>query len=219
MANNVIKFTGDYQLFMRFISAGTWNTVFARAIRRATIKNCLYLVKAIKQEIRQKKYTANAQLTLALKKGSIPLLDEKNLFDAITYQLENSFYAEVGVFSGRESSGGVKSSPIDMQHLTELLHTGYVIRVTPKMRAAIMAALMEKRNAKQRLTRKAKSALRSMASRTGSGAQTYRVPPRKFLTDVWERQDIQNMIRQNWRDALEQALLEAGAKDGENKDK
>jgi len=219
MANNHIKFEGDIALFSKFIRTGTWNTVFARHVRKATIKNCLYMIREIKQAIRDKNYTANAQLTLALKKGDIPLLDEKNLFDAITYQLQSSFNAEIGIFNA-QSSGGVSSGPVPMRKLTELMHTGYTITVTPAMRAAIMAALMGQRNKKtKRLTGRAKASLKHMAKQSGSGNKTFRVPPRPFLTAVWQRPDMQKMIQRNWREALEQAFLEAGAKDGDHRNK
>jgi len=175
------------------------------------------MIKAVKEEIRNRKYAANAQMTLALKKGNIPLLDERNLFNAITYELSSSFNAEIGVFNS-QSTGGVSSAPIGMQKLTELMHTGYTIKVTPKMRAAMMLAIMGKKTKSGRkLTKSAKAALSGMTK--GSGVSVYRVPPRPFLSAIWKRPDIQKMIQNNWRQALEQAFLEAGAKGGDHKDK
>lgn len=211
-ANLNIKFTGDIKAFLVFISAARFQGNLDRELRRATMQSALMLVKILKTEIGQgKNFEKNAKLTRALKSSNRPMVDELNLRNAINFQLVSSFQAEVGVIDGSRvlstgSKGKGHKTLLDMQKLVEMMEKGYTITVTPKMRAALMMALRsESTPAGKRAT-----ALKGIVA--GSAQATYRVPPRKVLTAVWSRPDVQAQLRRNWRDALKRAFDKQGAK-------
>ncbi len=208
-----IEITGDVNAFLKFLTAGSTLPILEREIRRGTIKASLFLITKVKEGIKGRRFTPNSPLTLALSRGDIPLLKEKNLFDALGFALKNSFESEVGVMKGRKTTGGVASPPHDMQKVALLLHEGYTIDVTPQVRAAIIHALRERGG------RKAKSALRAFDQNTGQGKAKFRVRPRKFLSSVFKNPSNQEKVKRIWREALETAFQKAGAKDGDQRDR
>lgn len=212
MASGLV-ITGDVAAFKRFLTPSVTIKNLEAEIRKATTDNALYLVKKVKEQIRARRLTANAPLTLALSSGQIPLLKEKNLFDAIGFTLKSSFEAEVGLSEGKRTTGGVKSRPFDMEKVVLLLHEGYTIDVTPEMRAAIAASLREKKG------RNATRSSEAFKEREGKGRTTYRVPPRRFLTTTFKNDAVQERVRRRWREAVETALLKSGAKGGDHKDR
>jgi len=219
MANG-FQITGDVELFKKFTRRDLLKANMQRAIRRATIKNSLLIIREVGRKIRDKKYEDNAPLTLALSKGSTALLKEKNLLDAMSFQLQNSFVSEVGFIKNKQSTGGVTGRTIEMQKLVELMHTGYIITVTPDMVQAIMAALRTRTTRKGNLTGKARKALKAIEStKGGGGRRTFRVPPRKFMEEVMTDPGLKRQIVENWRQALEQMWKAQGAKGGEHTDK
>lgn len=208
-----IEITGDVNAFLKFLTAGSTLPILEREIRRGTIRASLFLVTKVKEAIKARRYTKNSPLTLALTRGDIPLLKEKNLFDALGFELKNSFESEVGVMKGRKSTGGVRSSPHDMQKIALLLHEGYTIDVTPEVRAAIFSALRERGG------RRASSALKTLDRNEGRGKTKYRVRPRKFLSSVFKNPSNQEKVKKIWRESLETAFQKAGAKDGDQRDR
>ena len=217
-ATATLKLSGDFELFSQFMDGEKFKPVFEREIKRATLKNCLYCVAAIKTEIKQRRYEENGPLTLALTRNSIPLLKEKNLVDAIAYRLDSALQAEIGIIGTHESTGGVTRKTYDLVKVATLLHEGYLIKITPKMVAAIMAALRYAKALKHRGASRALGAIEKNEGSTGFTAGVWRVPPRPFMTQVLERPDIEERIRKTWREALEIIYQKMGAKDGEHKD-
>ena len=208
-----IEITGDVNAFIKFLTASSTLPILESEVRRGTIKASLFLITKVKEAIKARRYTSNSPLTLALTRGDIPLLKEKNLFDALGFELKNSFESEVGVMKGRKSTGGVASPPHDLQKIALLLHEGYTIDVTPEVRAAIFHALRERGG------RRAKSALRAIDQNEGQGVRKYRVRPRKFLSSVFKNPSNQEKVKRIWREAMETAFRRAGAKDGDHRDR
>ena len=208
-----IELTGDANGYLKFLTGGHTLSILDKEVRRGTIKACLFLITQIKQSIKEKRYSPNSPLTLALTKGDIPLLKEKNLFDALGFEIKSSFEAEVGVMPGRKTTGGVASPPHDMQKVVLKLHEGYMIDVTPQMRAAIIHALRERGGAR------AKTALQAFENNRGRGKTKYRVKPRKFLSSIFKNPSNQEKVKRIWQEALEAAFKKAGAKDGDEKDR
>ena len=216
------KFDGDIEEFTKFTDPKILDGTFEREIRKATIKNCLIILKAIKTAIRERKYLENAPLTIALAGGrkDIPLLKTKNLVDSLAHKLHSSFMAEVGLIKDKRSTGGASKSPIKLMKVVELMHTGYIIKVTPKMRRAIAAALTEKTKT-GKLTKKSKRNMTalSLAGTFNTDKETvYKVPKRPLFSDVFESKLLNREIQRNWREALERVWKVQGAQDGEEKD-
>ncbi len=227
MSEGQIVISGDVEVFGRFLDPKVLDATFSREIRKAMIKASLFLIKEVKQRIKDEKYEANSDLTLALaKKGNTPLYKMRNLVEALSYTLSGSFKAEVGHTVRAKTTGGVTGKSTNVQKAAELLHKGYTIRVTPKMRAAIFAALAAKGNSKGKAN-KAKSTKqwfkdKQMYTRLfggGSSTLTWRVPPRPYLTEVWKDTKVQEGVRKIWREALEGVWQQMGAKDNEHLEK
>lgn len=217
------KFEGDVEAFTKFTDPKILDGTFEREIRKATIRICLNLVKEIKTRIREREYEVNAPLTIALAGGKkdIPLLKSKNLVNAIVFELNSSFKAEVGFLDNRNATGGVTRDRIKLKKTVELLHEGYVITVTPKMRAAIAAALT-KRGKSGKITKKSQTLLRTLSlagTFNTDRDRVYRVKPRKFMSEVFENKYVQKMIQREWREALERVWKKQGAKGGDENDK
>lgn len=194
--------SGDWTKIERFLIT-SYKHVLEEEVKKATIKNCLLIINAIKRNIRNRRFTKNTELTIALSGGDIPLLKEKNLFDAINYELKSAWEAEAGLIRNRKSTGGVASKPKGLAKIAKLIETGYTIQVTPKMRAAIMAALRKKGH----------PIIENIDS-GGSGQKAknvWRVPPRKFLSIVFKNHLIRKKVVRNWRDAVNKALKVSGA--------
>lgn len=211
---------GDVALFANFLDRAKMSKTLERNLKKATLKNCLYLVSKIKMEIKNGKFEENQPLTLALSRGTKPLLKEKNLLDAVNYKLRDSFSAVVGFIGSQQSTGGVTGETIDVKKLVELMHKNYTIQVTPKMIAAIMAALNNKVTRRGNLTRRALVALKAIQdSEGGGGGRVFRVKARPFFNQALEGEDVNNMLQYNWTKALEDTFLERGAKGGDHKNK
>ena len=204
--------TGDIEAFVRFTDPNMFRRIIEVEMKKGTRRAALIVVREIKKGMREGKFDKNASLTLALSKGTIPTLKEKNLADAITHKLINSFRAEVGIIKNSQSTGsavGVKKSTINMEKLVTLMESGYTIRITPKMIFAIFAALSEREQAGDD----------SGEDFETRGKRFFRVPPRKILTAVLTDRRIDKMIQKEWRIALEKTFKRMGAKDGEWRDR
>lgn len=217
------KFEGDVEEFAKFTDPKILDGTFEKEIRKATIRNALFLLKEIKTRIRERQYEANSPLTIALAGGrkDIPLLKTKNLVNAIVHKLETSFKAEVGFMANRNATGGASGSRVKLKKVVELMHEGYTITVTPKMRQAIAASLTQ-RSKSGKITKKSQTLLRalSLAGTFNSDRdRTYRVPPRPFMTKVFESKLVNRQIQREWREALERVWTIQGAKGGDEKDR
>lgn len=220
MAGTALIITGDVELFRKFTRRDLLNKNMQREIRKATIKNSLLIIREVGLKIRAKEFQKNTPLTLALSKGVIPLLKEKNLLDAMSFELRSSFESEVGFLSKKESTGGVTGQTRDIQKVVELMHTGYTITVTPKMIAAIMASLRNRKTKKGNLSGGAKKALKAFEDTEGGGGRrVFRVAPRPFMKTVLTDPKLRRQIQQNWREALEKVWKIQGAKGGEHRDR
>jgi len=215
-------FSGDVQRFRRFLNPQNWTGNIEKNIRKATIRNALFLQKKVKQLIRDEDYAANSEMTLALKGSNKPLIDQRNLFNAIDTVVYNSFSGEVGILRNAGSTGskfGKAKSQINIKDLVELMESGYTITVTQKMRQAIAMTLQGDLTSKGKLRAKSRTALERLSENRGSGSQTYIVPPRPLLSKVFEDPTTEKVLVHNWRAALEGTFLAMGALGGEHKDK
>lgn len=208
-----LKMTGDIKDFEKFTKVSTFGPDLDRAIKKATIRNSLFLIKKIKDNIRNREFDSNSELTLAMKNSDLPLLNQRNLWKAIDFKLMNSFVSEIGVVSEKGSTGsqfGKAKSQVNIKTLVELMEDGYEITVTDKMKQAIAIALNKDQPRKVSRTRTVQKL------KTGG---TYTVPSRKVFTTVWDDPTIERVLQANWRKALEDMWKDRGAKNGEEKDK
>lgn len=93
------------------------------SMRKATMLVGKVAEKEMRQTIKDGGMAANADLTVAVKGSTKPLVDKGNLFKAITSQYQRDYSVFVGVL---QASGSYD--------IAMTLHEGASIRVTPKMR-------------------------------------------------------------------------------------
>ena len=62
--NTSLTFRGDIKDFKKFIDVRTFGPDLDRKIKAATIRNSLFLIKKIKDNIRNREFDTNSELTL-----------------------------------------------------------------------------------------------------------------------------------------------------------
>ena len=200
------KFEGDIKIFQKFMNPARTSKIIEQEIKKATLTNALFLIKAIQKNMRNKTFKKNSPLTLALKQSKNPLINERNLFDAIRHKLKNSFEAEVGIIRNQNSTGGFGGKTIPMQKLVELMERGYTIKVTPKMKQAI-AIKLKGLNIPQ------------AEDSNSDGNTTYFVPPRPLFSTVFKDSRVSLEIQKRYSLGLEKAFLRMGAQGGDHRNK
>jgi len=136
----------------------------------------------------EKPFADNAALTVALKGSATPLVEHGDLVESLTYHLIGWKKLRMGVNSRELSSGRV---------LAEVLHEGATLRVTNKMRAAVMAKLSEKVG---------KTRFRQLSKNFGPAKSTWVIPPRPFLTTTFADKEFTEKSA-NWMlEALDASL-------------
>ena len=216
--NYRLVISGDWNQYNTFLNTAIYSRHIEREIRLAMIKSCLFIIKAIKQEIRGRNFAENKPLTLALAKGTLPLLKSKNLWDAIEYKLNTAFQAEIGIIRNTQSTGGVTGDTRSMYKIAELMHTGYTIKVTPKMITAILAALSNMKTKSGRTTAKARSMIKQinterkfkLPGKRSKIAGNWRVRPRPYMERVMSSPDVYMEVRKNWKEALIAIIFKYG---------
>lgn len=114
---------------------------------------------------------ANSPLTVLVKGSSRPLVDRGDLRASVNGRVDREgglLTGAVGVLRRSRSRKGGK-----MTNIAAALHDGYVVRVTPKVRAAVFAEMRRRRG------RKKTSAAGAHAS--GTGSRTWKVKGRPFI--------------------------------------
>ena len=110
----------------------------------------------------------NAPLTTLIKGSSRPLVDRGDLRNSITTEVVGrgrEVHGAVGVLRRRRAKRGRR-----MTDVATALHEGFVVRVTPKVRAAVFAELRKRQGKKAR-------------GSGGRGSSTWRVKGRPFIRD------------------------------------
>lgn len=213
-----IEITGDIVRYRLFLDSGRTMSIINREVGKATTKSSRFLIRKIKEAIRAKRFTENSPLTIALAKGVATLSKSRNLIRALGFKKRGQFESEVGIVEDTQTTGGVSGDKRSMQKVATLLHKGYTITVTKRMRKAIMAELRKKAELSGSAT-KAKKAIRQIGLLKGKGAKFFKVPPRKFLTNTFKNTAVQQKVRNNWSEAVERAFVLSGVKPSDAKNR
>ena len=142
-----------------------------RTIRKAHGKVGLLYERNAKQRIKNRAYAENAPLTKALKGSDLPLVADGDLRGAITHNVVSAAELQMGAISPKVGGGKL---------LYRILEEGATIRVTSKMRRALMAKLAKVDN------QFATEARKAMANFQGKGKAVWIIPPRRFLSSTFE---------------------------------
>lgn len=173
------KLSGDWDKWRQWVNAFDGN--LSKASERAVKKSLQFALKEIDGRIRGGKYDKLAALTRLDRRqqgfSSTPLLRTGGLIRSINTEVLDSFTGSVGLL--KSSKGGA--------NLGELLHDGATIPITQAMRRAF---------ARKFGKLKARS----------TGKTVIRIPPRRFIQNVFEdssfSRDIEAIFRKELADQL-----------------
>ncbi len=110
----------------------------------------------------------NSPLTILSKNSSRPLVDHGDLRQSVNWRtkiLKNNVIGGVGVLRTKVNNDGKK-----LWNIAIALHEGYIVKVTPEVRAAVFMEMRKRRGKKVRFN-----------SNASSGAKTWKVRGRPFI--------------------------------------
>lgn len=187
MAKTAVEFSQDWELWEMKIDPKKFTKAFEKRVKKATVDNCLYLVRKIKERIlTTRSYAKNAPLTIMLKGSDRPLVDHGDMVKFISHELIDSFSAFVGA---RKSKKGV--------NIAEMLHEGGVYKMTPEQRQFIAIAIgiaMKKRGTEGKAVPESKH----------PGYVV--IPSRPFIREVVWQKRVQTRIINRWKKAFQSTL-------------
>ena len=188
-----IKLAGDWQKYRAWTLAfqGKLNIASRIATRRAVQSALSRIVRRMKAG----RYKKLAPLTLFLRQlegyGDTPLMKTGALVRAITTDVVNDYMGQVGVLRSAKSSSGE-----DFSNVALLLHDGGRIRITDAMRRSFM---------KRMGILAAKNGV-SLLKRRGSKKNVLRIPPRRYIEEIFEDQAFITAVHQIYDKAIRQQL-------------
>ena len=210
MAKRVeVKFT-DFRRVLKALGVQGFGAVMKQELdianQRAGVRLEGYLRSRLKRgQVKPK----NAALTLALKRGRSPLVDEGDLFNAIKMER----VSETLVFVGINKAAGEYD-------LAVLLHEGGAIPVSQRMRNMFFLLWLASRQ------ERGESGL--YVQLTGRAAELFEkhqdwyplrpatraivIPPRPFVTQAFGDKKIRDMIRGEWINGIKRAAKKAVGK-------
>lgn len=176
-----------------------------RKVRRATGRNGLLVLKAIRKRIQADKYAENAELTEAIKGSGKPLVDFGDLFQAMAMHQPDAKTVFVGI---------LKTD--DAFNIGVALHEGKVIKVTDKMRGLFFVLWLasvggidpaELKGRAQELFRRYKH-WKPLDEETTE----IRIPARRFIGEAFEAGGLKRKIVVNWKNAVREGMIDASRK-------
>lgn len=125
-----LKRFGDWKRVEAILNAPSFDKRLNNNIRLAHSRVALMYRKDVREAIKGKKYAPNKAMTISIKGSSTPLVDNGDLWAAITYKVYPGHEkVEIGIKRSAAGKGKVK-----LWNIASILHDGTTIRVTPRMR-------------------------------------------------------------------------------------
>lgn len=177
--------------------------------------------KLVRQELTNARTEKNADLTIALKGSTKPLVDKGRLFQAITSKRVAPGVFFVGVLKRRVVEGKSEGTSLDIVNIAEAIHDGISIPVTNRMRGLFRALwwatrrhyLRGERMAISKLKSKRAQYLARRAYRLGNeifplkpGTTSIRIPSRPFVRNVFESAAAKAQMRAMFSRKMRAAL-------------
>jgi hypothetical protein len=158
--------------FLRAFSEGRIAGILKDQQKLAMRRAVLHLRSQVLSYIDEERHgIPNAPLTILIKGSSRPLVDRGDLRLSITTDVAGegrNVVGAVGVLRRRRAKRGRK-----MMNIAIALHDGFVVRVTPQVRAAVFAELLKRQGKRSTEPR-------------GGGTTTWRVRGRPFISQPLE---------------------------------
>jgi hypothetical protein len=178
-------------------------------IGKATVMNGMMVASEIRKRIKGRRYAANAPLTVLIKKSSTPLVDDADLFGAVTSKNLGKYSVFVGILRSAVSDDGRS-----MVNLAELLHNGGMIPVTEAMRGMFIILYEVGQGKREASSLEGRTAV--LAKALGSRIKHIRplkpstkyitIPPRPFITSVLRDPIVHKRCERNWNNAVRAAF-------------
>lgn len=185
------------------LKAPAFNAQLRRQLRRATMLNAKLVERQIRQVIRSGEFERNANLTVALKGSTKPLVDQGQLFQFITSKVIDDTTAFVGVLRTD-----------DNYNIVQTIHNGANIPVTKRMRGLFFILWQAGQGdfPLDRLEGRAAELFQKMPNarygwRPLKDSTTHIIiPPRPFIHEAMDDRKLQLRIKENWVMAVQAAL-------------
>lgn len=214
MANRVeLKLTGNWKQFGAAVDAKRFQANLDANIGKATVANGMLVAGEIRKRIKQRRYAANSPFTVLVKKSSTPLINDADLFGAVTSKRIDNYKVFVGILRSALSDDGKP-----LVNLAEFLHSGGSIPVTDSMRN--MFVLLSEVGQGKRDVSTLEGRTAELAKALGSRIKRVKplkastkyivIPPRPFILSVLRDPTVHKKCQNNWQKAV-QASIKAQA--------
>lgn len=203
------RLTGKWKRMTYLLDANRLGKQGHALLSQATRRNGIMVKAKIRERIARGDYPPqNVPLTVALKGSGKPLVDNAELWKAITEQVVDPFTVFVGVLRTAKGKNGE-----DLVNIAVVLHEGATIPVTGQMRTMffylwlattgrIDAGQLEGRAAELFERVKEGTIIRRLSPQT----QAIIVPRRPFIEAVFEDSTTLAAVRKIWTDAWGRAI-------------
>lgn len=211
MAGNKIEFklTGDWKKMASALDPKRFQANLENNLGKATTFNGMMVAGEIRKRIKSRRYAKNAALTTLIKKSATPLINDGDLFGAVTSKNLDKYSVFVGIMRSATTSDGHS-----MVNLAELLHNGGSIRVTETMRNMFILLSEVGQGTREASTLEGRTA--ELAKALGSRIKQIKplkastkyivIPPRPFLTSVLKDPVVLKRCERNWQKAAQAAF-------------
>lgn len=186
------------------LKKGPFNAALKKNIKRATTLNAMLAAKEMRRVITAGVPPGNADLTVAIKGSTKTLVDQGDLFQAITYRSTGPMEAFVGVF--RTS---------DVFNVAAIVHEGATVNVTPAMRGLFFMLWKASEAAEGRGKM---PTLTGRAADLWSRNQVWRplkketraivIPGRPFAEKAFRNPALRKQAEKNWAEAVQSTFRE-----------
>lgn len=213
MARAEIKLTGPWDDLEASLVPAAWNEALERHVTRAhKIVGLAWQTVARRMINSGTAYLPNSPMTVLLKGSSRPLVDNGDLFQALTYQATTQpggvMTLRLGVVRGRK---GGTDERINIAHI---LHEGATINVgtNPQVRRKVWAMARDRLRSAGELRDKQRDTVLKAAGvlSTGGGAtrSIWVIPSRPFIERPTMDGGFQKAAKKAYTRAVEEALRE-----------
>lgn len=199
-----LKLIGQWKRMAAAVDAKRFQENLEANLNKATAFNGMMVAGEIRRRIKARKYAKNSPLTVLIKGSSTPLIDDGDLWGAVTSKNLNSFTVFVGLLRSSIASDGHS-----IINIAEFLHQGGTIPVTEHMRnmfillAEVGEGKRERSTLEGRVAEIAKALGRRIKDIKPLRPETTHlvIKPRPFLRDVLDDPTIHKKCQDNWRKA------------------
>lgn len=207
MAGTGFKMDAGWRRWAGAIDPRAFESAARPNVRRAAVLNGALAVRAVRKSIREGAYTPNAELTIALKGSSKPLVDSGHgIFQAVTSEVQDDWTVFVGILRADEH-----------YDIAVALHDGCTIPVSDKMRGMFLVLWQ------------ASIGARSPSELTGRAAELWArqpkdwkplkssttaiiIPARPFLAAAFSDSTLKAAVKKNWQQALQKTMRDLAKK-------